>query len=388
MGKQRFRYSASILKTSHVAVFIGLLLAFLIGSFLWLELPNLQALDFRQLISDQDGNVAFEWYLIAICAVLGGLVMYFNGQIRLEIDNEALRIHVPPLTGLGLIGFTTGKHRIPLTSIRKIELAPVTGIKNLVQALQHSKLIVVTDTQTYRLQPYNYLKVGQPDHRIGFRSAFGKPKTQAETLIAEAPLVKALSELTRGEAEFSSRPTDRTGPLANHFDLTKHRGILLLLVLLTGLGTYALVDYVLLTEFLILGDLPLWPFISSGLVAGALGVRLGRGAPAAERFGITALLCAVAMLATFPGLQRYTLLVSPEPQTVDFQNTETAYFTNPQYPDIDQRQSNIPEYWQSFPAGDIYTFNLHESGLGFVLISMSSVYAESRAFYGAQSPTQ
>lgn len=388
MEKQRFRYSASILKTSHLAVFMGLLLSFLIGSLLLLELPNLQALDFRQLISDQDGNVAFEWYVIAICVLLGGLVMYFNSQIRLEIDRETLKIHVPRLTGLGLIGLTTGHHRIPLHSITKIELAPITGIKNLAQALQHSKLILVTQTQTYRLQPYNYLKVGQPDHRIGFRSAFGKAKIQAETLIAEAPLVKALSELTRGEAEFSSRPSDRTGPLAKHFDLTKHRGIVLVLVLLAGLGIYSLADYVLLTEYLILGDLPLWPFISSGLLAGALGVRLGRGAPAAERFGITALLCAVALLATYPGLQRYTLLVSPEPLAVDFQNAETAYFIHPQYPAVDQRQSNIPEYWKSLPVGDAYTFELHESGLGFLLISLSSVYAESRAFYEAESPTQ
>lgn len=381
MAKQHFRYSASSLKTSHLAASIGGLMAFLLGSLVWLELSALKELSFRQFISDQDGNVDPEWYVIAGCVVLGALVMYFNRQIRLEIDGEALRIHVPRMTGLGLIGLTTGDHRVPLHSIKKIDLVSVTGIRSLAQAIQHSKLILITEKGTYRLQPYNYLKVGQPDHRVGFRGVFGKPKLHVEAVISEAPLVTALKEATFGKAEFSVSPADQTGPLANHFDLTKHRGMVLQLVFLAGLTMYALVDYVLLTEYLILGDLPLWPFVSAGLLAGALGIRLGRGAPAAERVGLAALLCTFALLATYPGVQRYTLLAAPEPLAIDFQSTEAGYFTHPKYPAVDQRKSNITEYWRSLPDGSPYTFFLHESGLGFVLINMSSVYAESRAFY-------
>lgn len=380
MGKQRFRYSASILKTSHLFAALGALLAFLLGSLLLLELPNVGELDFSQLFLDEQGNVPFELYLFALCLLLACAVTYVNRQVWLELDSENLKIHIPRLTGLGLMGLTTGDHRIPLNTIRKIELTPVTGFRNMAQALQQSRLNLVTDRRTYRLQPYLFLREGHPDHRISFGSAFGKPKTRVEALIHEAPLVKALTGIT-GNADFTSTPVERTGPLANHFNLLKHKGMVVQLILLASLGTYAVVDYILLTNHLVSGDLPLWPFVSTGLLAGALGIRLGKGAPLAERLGLAALLCFIALTATYPGLLRYTLIISPEPLAVAYNSTEAGYFEHSRYPAINQRESSIPEYWQSLPPEEAYTFFLHESGLGFVLIDMSTVYEKSRAFY-------
>ena len=382
MGKQRFRYSASILKTSHLFAVIGALVTILLGSLLLLQLPDMGELDLSELYLNEQGNVPFELYLLALCLLLGSVVAFANRQVRLELSHDSLTIHIPRLTGLGLMGFTTGDHRIPLQSIRKVELTPVTGFRNMAQALQHSKLNLVTDRQTYRLQPYHFLREGHPDHRIGIGSALGKPKTRVEPLINEAPLVKALSGI-KGNVDVTSAPTDRTGPLANHFNLLKHKGMVLQLILLAALGTYALVDYVVLTNYLVVGGLPLWPFVSTGLLAGVLGIRLGKGAPRAERLGLAGLLCVVALAATYPGLQRYTLVVSPEPLSVVYDSTETAYFEHSRYPAINQRESNIPEYWQSLPSGEVYTFFLHESGLGFVLIDMATVYEKSRAFYRA-----
>ncbi|MDF0752714.1 hypothetical protein NLU14_21015 [Marinobacter sp. 71-i] len=382
MGKQRFLYSASILKTSHLFAVIGALVTILLGSLLLLQLPELGELDFSKLYLDEQGNVPFELYLLALCLLLGCVVAFANRQVWLKLDSENLTIHIPRLTGLGLMGFTTGDHRIPLNVIRKIELTPVTGFRNMAQALQQSKLSLVTERRTYRLQPYHFLKEGEPDHRIGIGSAFGKPKTRVEALINEAPLVKTLSRIT-GNVDFTSTPTDRTGPLANHFNLLKHKGMVLQLILLAALGTYALVDYVLLTNYLVLGDLPLWPFVSTGLLAGVLGIRLGSGAPRVERLGLATLLCVIALAATYPGLQRYTLMVSPEPLSVAYDSTETGYFQHSHYPAINQRESSIPEYWQSLPSGEVYTFFLHESGLGFVLVDMATVYEKSRAFYRA-----
>jgi len=382
MGKQRFRYSASILKTSHLFAGIGALLAILLGSMLLLELPNVGELDFSELYLDEHGNIPFELHLFALFLLLGCVVAFVNRRVWLELDSENLTIHIPRLTGLGLMGFTTGDHRIPLSTIRKVELTPVTGFRNMAQALQQSKLNLVTERRTYRLQPYHFLREGHPDHRIGIGSAFGRPKTRVEALINEAPLVKALSSFS-GNVDFTSAPTERTGPLANHFNLLKHKGMVLQIILLAALGTYALVDYVLLTNYLVVGELPLWPFVSTGLLAGVLGIQLGTGAPRAERLGLAGLLCVIALAATYPGLQRYTLIVSPEPLSVAYDSTETAYFEHARYPAINQRESNIPEYWQSLSSGEIYTFFLHESGLGFVLIDMATVYEKSRAFYRA-----
>jgi hypothetical protein len=281
------------------------------------------------------------------------------------------------------MGLTTGEHRIPLHTIRRIELTPVMGFRNMAQAIQQSRLRLITDSKTYLLQPYNFLKVGAPDHRLGLTGAFGKPKARVESIINEAPLVRALSEAA-GEASVASTPVDRSGPLAKQFNLLKHRGMVIELVLLTGLGAYALTDYLLLTNYLILGDLPLWPFVSSGLLAGALGIRLGRGAPGAERVGVAAMLCMVAIAATYPGIQRYTLIASPEPVSLAYEMTGTAHFEHSDYPAINQRSSNITEYWESLETGKNVDFLVHKPVLGFSLVDMSPVYEKSRAFYRAR----
>lgn len=383
MLKQHFRYSASILKTGQLLGALIALFAFMLGSLLLLELPNLSGMDFAQIFRDDYGNIHFELQILVIVSLIGALVAAANHKVKVTLDSETVSIKIPKLTGLGLMGLTTGEHRIPLHTIRKIELTPATGFRNMAQAIQQSRLRLVTDSRTYLLQPYNFLRVGGPDHRMGLTGAFGKPKARVETMISEAPLVRALSEAAT-EAEVASTPVDRTGPLAKHFNLLKHRGMVIQLSLLAGLGLYALTDFLLLTNYLILGDLPMWPFVSAGLLAGALGIRLGRGAPGAERLGVATMLCIVAVAATYPGIQRYTLIVSPEPAPVAYRMTETAHFEHSSYPAIDQRSSNIQEYWQSLETGTEVVFPVHKPALGFALVDMSPVYEKSRAFYRAR----
>lgn len=383
MVKQHFRYSASILKTGQLLGALIALFAFMLGSLLLLELPNLSEMDFAEIFRDDYGNIHFELQILVIVSLIGALVAAANRKVKVTLDSETFSINIPKLTGLGLMGLTTGEHRIPLHTIRKIELTPVTGFRNMAQAIQQSRLRLITDSKTYLLQPYNFLKVGAPDHRLGLTGAFGKPKARVEAIINEAPLVRALSEAA-GEASVASTPVDRSGPLAKQFNLLKHRGMVIELVLLTGLGAYALTDYLLLTNYLVLGDFSLWPFVSAGLLAGALGIRLGRGAPGAERVGVAAMLCIVAIAATYPGIQRYTLIASPEPVSVTYEMTETAYFEHSDYPAIDQRSSNITEYWESYETGANVDFLVHKPVLGFSLVDMSPVYEKSRAFYRAR----
>jgi hypothetical protein len=383
MVKQHFRYSASILKAGQLVGALGALLAFMLGSLLLLELPNLSEMDPAQIYRDDYGNVHFEVQILVIVSLIGALVAVANRKVKVTLDSETVSIKIPKLTGLGLMGLTTGEHRIPLHTIRKIELTPVTGFRNMAQAIQQSRLSLVTDSKTYLLQPYNFLRVGAPDHRLGLAGAFGKPKARVETIISESPLVMALSEAAVG-ADIASTPVDRSGPLAKHFNLLKHRGMLIELTLLAGLGAYALIDYLMLTNYLVLGDLPIWPFVSAGLLAGALGIRLGRGAPGAERLGVAAMLCLVAVAATYPGVQRYTLIASPEPVSVAYEMTETAHFEHSSYPAIDQRSSNIQEYWESLETGADVVFWVHDPVLGFALVDMSPVYEKSRAFYRTQ----
>jgi hypothetical protein len=224
------------------------------------------------------------------------------------------------------------------------------------------------------------LKEGEPDHRMGLADAFRKPKTRVEALINDAPFVKALRALA-DNADYTSIPTDRAGPLANQFNLLKHKGMVIQLILLSGLGIYALIDYLLLTNYLVLGNMPAWPFVSAGLLAGTLGIQLGKGAPRTERLGLAALLSIITVAATYPGLQRYTLIAAPIPVAITYNTIETGYFEHAGYPVIDQRQSNIMEYWQSLPTEEGYTFHLHEPVIGFTLADMAPVYEKTRDFF-------
>src|SRR5690554_2811999 len=187
MPKQRFRYSASILRNGHLVIGLASLLAIVAFSLVLLELPGLSELNFSELYLDEYGNTPVELQLFGAVLLVGCIVGWANRQIRVELDSETLTVHIPRLTGLGLMKLTTGNHRIPIHTIQKIELTPVTGFRNMAQAIQQSRLSLVTDRQTYRFQPYNFLEEGGPDHRIGLADAMRRPKTRVEALINEAP---------------------------------------------------------------------------------------------------------------------------------------------------------------------------------------------------------
>ncbi|MDS1309121.1 hypothetical protein [Marinobacter xiaoshiensis] len=382
MATQRFRYSAGIIKNGIPIIIAGLVLAFLATAFVVLNLPNPSELDLTQLYLDAEGEVDIEVQLFGLVLGVVCIAMLANRRVRLILNNESLAIHIPKLTGLGFMGLTTGTHRIPLGAIESVELTPVTGIRNIGQAIQQSRLSIVTREKTYCLQPYNFLIEGGPDHRMGFGSVFGKSRTKVEALLIEAPLVQALSLATKG-VSFTSTPAESTGPLAGHFNLMQHKGMVIQMALLAGLGAYALVDYLMLTNYLVVGDMPIWPFVAGGLLAGALGIRLGKGAPRAEHLGLAILLGLITAAAIYPGLQRYTLIASQAPVEITYQMTESGYFEHASFPDIDQRKSGIFEYWASLPLGENYRFSLYEPVAGFVMVDMAPVYAKSRAFYEA-----
>ncbi len=59
----------------------------------------------------------------------------------------------------------------------------------------------------------------------------GIPIFKVEALLIEAPLVQALSLATKG-VNFTSSPVERVGPLAGHFNLLQHKGMVIQLALL------------------------------------------------------------------------------------------------------------------------------------------------------------
>ncbi|MDX1756197.1 MAG: hypothetical protein R3175_09080 [Marinobacter sp.] len=383
METKHFHYSASTIRTVHLTALLGLLLGPVLGSALilaWLSGDG-QGLD--ALIRSADGSLDAEILLLMVAVVLMALIGLANRQVRLELNDFEFKVHIPRFTGLGLMGLTTGSHRIPLASIRELRLQPEKAQKNLAQSLQRSRLEVVTDNRRYRFQPYNFLLDGGPDHRIGLGAALSKQGDRLEALLNEAPLVNSLSQST-GQATQTGEPDIAPGPLANQYNLLKHRGMVVQLFLLTVAGLYGAADLMLLVEYKVLGELPLWPFVSTGLLTAALCSRLGRGAPMAERLGVAVLVTLAATAATYPGLQRFTLVTS-QPVTTTYQVAQAGVFRHPSYPQLDLRGNSIPEFWATLPVGSDHRFTIYPSTFGFRLVDLTPLYAQSRAFYGNQA---
>ncbi|WP_417501758.1 hypothetical protein [Marinobacter sp.] len=169
MATQRFRYAASVLKRSAFLIVTGsFLLVLLASTVLLLDLPNIGELELSQLYLNENGDVYVEVPLFSLVLLLSTIVLLAKHKIRLVLTNECLTIDIPRLTGLGLWGLTTGSYRIPLTAIQSVELTPVSGVQNIPQAIQKARLSIITREKVYRLQPYNFLKEGGSDHRMGF----------------------------------------------------------------------------------------------------------------------------------------------------------------------------------------------------------------------------
>ena len=384
MTPTRFRFTPGNLKTSHLYALICGSALLMITGFGIVFLPAFGELDYQTFYQDENGNLLHEPIVFAIGLIVLAIVWMANRRAYVELSGNTLHIHIPKLTGIGLWGQTTGSHRVPLHTIQGMEIEPAKNAKNLGWALNQSSLVLFTAKQAYRLQPYNFRAEGAPDHRLGFRDIISKSQERVCSLLEQAPLTRTLVEVV-GEPTFNGEVATSTAePLSDKFNLLEHKGLLTSLVLLTALGSYALVDYLMLTNFLVLGDMPIWPFLSIGLIAGAIGIQLGRGAPSAEKMGVAAILAAVAVTATYPGLQRYTLLAAPGPETVTYQVADTAYFINDEHPDIDQRNSGIMEFWQQQPTGSQYEFEVYQPAVGFSMVNMEPVYQQSRAFYAAR----
>ena len=382
MAIKHFRYSSSPFRTSQVALITTFALSPAGGMLFmmdWSQLPDIES--YSELYRKEDGSLDINMIMMPLMALVFGVVMIAQARTRLQVGPSHLAVRIPKSSALGFSDLTTGNHRIPFEQIRSLKLKPEHSAKQLPQALQKSRLEVVTDQKTYRFQPFHFRLQGGEDHRLGIRDFFSSKKGERLLpLLESAPLVRSLADTT-GQPVNIDEPETFTLPESQSYNLLKHKGMAGLLAAMAGIGCYAGIDYALLVDYIIVGELPLWPFVSAGLLAAAAGAVFSRGAPAFERLGVSALLTVTAVIATWPALERYTLTMSPDPISATYHTESTGLFTHEEYPTIDQRESKIPDYWKSVEEGQPYPFTLHHPVLGFWLVDMGPVYEKSRAFY-------
>lgn len=331
-----------------------------------------------ELIEDP-GQRLMLWVAAALIPV-GAVLFAVQRRAYLRVTGAGLEGFIPRVLGFGLFRQTTGRWSLRWDDVCGIRLSvPGGGALNAVQRLGVTRLVIETPRGETWLHPFLWVDPHGPDHRLGIGALLKPGKLDAARRIEAAPLMRAVRErglpIERGAPE--------TVPVASGFDLARHKGMLVQLVLLFGAGLYALADTFLLAAYEPLGALPLAPFATTGVVGLFAVSRLGRGAPRTERLIVGALTVIALVAAVHPATLRVNAWTA-EPETVAYVSAGAGRFDPPGggLPGIDLSALDVPEYWAEYPPGTPHEFTLLRGVGGFYALALAPVYARTRHFYG------
>jgi hypothetical protein len=385
-----FRLGATLLRGSHVYWLVMLLLG--IPLLLVLAVAYIIAVDrgatanFQEILlsfwnSPKPGSSMQLWLLVILIPV-GLLMLVLHRFTYIRIASDGMEGYIPGLLGQGIIGLSTGHWRIPWGSIRSVHLLPPKKwTKKPAFDLKAYRLVIETDREQIRLSPFPWVLRDAPDHRLSLRNASRMKGFDATEVIERAPLIRALR--ARG-IEFSTTPPAAENTIPAEYDLAKHRGLVLQLVLFFAAGLYALIDGLVFDTYKALEPLPVGPFVLVGLTGAAIALVLGRGAPPAERAIVGALMVAALTAAVYPGLLRFNALTA-EPQQVPYRAVSIGRFESMEsgFPDMDLRGLDIDKYWLQYPEGMEHPFVLLRGEGGFYQLDLAPLYQRTRDYYSA-----
>ena len=170
------------------------------------------------------------------------------------------------------------------------------------------------------------------------------------------------------------------------FALERNRAALGALVLIFGLMTYAIVDWLLNSE-----TYAVKPPVVLYALAGALAMLAcaftlaANDVPHAETWGVSIVLGAAFAAALYPGLLRVNQLTDGEGLRVQqYRLAEHVLFKplDPRLPDL--VFLDYHDYWQQFPRGSQHEFLMRRGALDFFQVDMGPVHARMREFYRNQ----
>lgn len=328
-------------------------------------------------------NLEMDWqlWILVVLVPVGVIFLMMQRLAYLRVSSYGLEGYVPTWLGLGFAGLSTGRWQIPWETIRSVRLLPgkITGKPAL--DLRGYRLVVETDRGQTRLSPFSWLLRSGPDHRLTFREALPAKKPAVAELIERAPLIQVLH---MRNIEIS---TDAVVPEkeSTGYDLARHRGLVVQLILFFLAGLYALIDTFMINPFKALEPLPTEPFVLVGLAGVVLAFVLGKGAPIVERSIIGVMMVATLMAAVYPGLLRVNAMTA-EPQEIRYQAVGTGQFvsTTPNLPALDLRSLGVSEYWSQYPDGAEHDFVLLRGAGGFYQVDLQPLYERTRDYYSGK----
>lgn len=299
---------------------------------------------------------------------------------RVRLTPEGLYGHVSPWPGFGFAGWSTGDIRIPWSRVRSADLVPGRPGGVGAQKLARYRLILRTADGTFRLAPYFWLAAGEVDHRIRLRQVFPGQAFDADEVIEQTPLVRAVRARDLFERSGADEVVD--GGSRPAFDLKKHRGLSGQVAILLVALAFAVIDGLATNPYRLVGDFP-WLFVVPlGVFAALLVVLTGRGAPRLERTVVGVLTVAAIVAASYPLFLRINGWTGSDGE-ITYVATEAGRFkpVNRDYPVITVDRSRAPEYWAQYTRHNTYKFLLVR-GVGNVYqLDTRPIHRATRAFY-------
>jgi hypothetical protein len=383
-----FRIGSSLLRRSHahwlnfLAMGLSLAMVAIVG-FLTMN-PHggtLHAHDvWKKLLLQMDKDPGMKWHFVvfAVIVPLGMAAMWMQRLAYIRLTAHGIEGYIPRWTGLARRNLTTGHWKVLWGSIRSARLEPGKPMPQLMHQLAGYRLVLETDRGQIRLSPFFWIMRNGPDHRLTLRQTLNAKNIQAADLVMRAPLIKSLQQ--RGIDFVEAAGAAAAGPVG--FDLAKHRGLLIELVLFFGAGLYALVDGLFIAAFKPLETLPLLPFLVIAVVALVTVSILGRGAPTLERSVVGIITVVALTAAVYPGLLRVNAL-SAEPQSITYKAVAAGRFEplDRELPAIDLTGLHVDEYLAQYPPGKEHEFRLLRGVSGFYQLDLRPFYAQTREFY-------
>lgn len=332
----------------------------------------------------EPGSELMLWALAVITPL--AVVLTFGQRIaRIHVTSLGLRARIPRWLGLGLLGQTAGRWEVLWEAVRHVRLERPAGGLNGIKLLGWYRLVIETDMDEIRINPFSWFDGTGPDHRLRIGELFRPATVQAEQRVRDAPLIQAFE--ARG---FQVEPAEAGWkPVGARFDLVRHRGMVGQLVVFFLAGLYALVDTYITGSYRALELLPSMPFIEAGVVAGLGAWLLGRGAPALERTVVGALTVIAVVAAVYPAILRLNAATA-EPEIVAYRATAPGVFEalRAGYPAIDLTDIQADEYWAALPPGSFHEFTLMRGEAAFYQLDLLPLYARTKAFYESRSENQ
>ncbi len=327
-----------------------------------------------------------------LLAAIMGFAVWAAGRAGLRVDANGFQCD-PPLNS-SVTEVTPHPWRLGWSAINRAVLYLPPARERSVIKWVKAVLCLQTGDRKYCL-PLLYLdpRNAPIDRRLPFLPS--RMRRKVRTLLLEHPLlamieakgvplhVEDLDRQTRRRLKRNARKRKQEARTAGQVDLLGQPSTILLLGVLSVLGLFLAMHYMVLPPVRPLWEPALWLPVLGGVAAFLLAAVVAARVRTTERFALAAMVGVATALVWNPAELRLQLSGQGPGEVLPYVAMEPALFVPQQgdYPVIDLRDVDVPEYWNAYPAGAEHPFHVLALGQERFVLSLGPLFERTQAFY-------